>query len=289
MQVTMQIRPTVVFFTLVLMGCAEADKGVYQPRKALDSRWHAQRMVVVPRPPIIAAETPEDVTLARRVAERARSDSLIKADDARRITVDALPYLAGSEAGQRFLRHGGPRALARGMPALSCPATGLATEPSSTPRGRLAALALERCLAALAPEHTDCGCRVIAINDVLTIPREDAAYATGVTARIRAPAIGLDGVLVAEAEGEDRVLLRDLNGPVAQIRRRPGERVVVTFEASGARYAGRAIKEGYRRGRIAERIYASDREGNRLSLLIGFPPDELAQRAGAWLAWPAGG
>ncbi len=96
----------------------------------------------------------------------------------------------------------------------------------------------------------------------------------------------------AEAGPGKETLLRDPSGPVARLVHAEDDRVAVIFERGrlqGHRFEGRRIAMGFRRGRLAERIYATDAEGHRLSLLVGFEPDELAGRAAAWLAWPPEG
>ena len=156
-------------------------------------------------------------------------------------------------------------------------------------RARVAREALTRCLDRLGPAREGCGCRVIALDEVVTVPRDETAYATGVSARLRVPGLGLDLVLVAEDGPGPETLLRGLAGPVARLVHGEDDRITVVFEDTGRRFEGQAIPVGFRRGRLAERIYATDAEGHRLSLLVGFEPAELAGHAAAWLAWPGQG
>jgi hypothetical protein len=255
----------------------------------LEETLHLQRMVVIPSPPIIAAIGDEDLTIARRIAANLDPAELSRRESASRVGVDSLPFLTSNQAGRQFLAAAAPRALARGMPQESCPAAGFASGEPQTPRAEVAVQALRNCSARLLPEYGDCGCRIVALDNLITVPREDTAYATGSSARMRVPSLGIDLLLVSEETPEGEMLVRDLRGPIAQLRHGEGDAAIVEFLATGRRFEGRRILVGYRRGRIAERIYAVDPEGNRMSLLVGFEPDELAARAAAWLAWPPEG
>jgi len=246
-------------------------------------------MAVLPQPPIIAAYGAEDLEIARTVAVNTDPAKISRRDSARWVGIDSLPFLTSTEAGKRFLAAKAPRALARGMPQESCPAAAIAAAAPPAPLAEVTVQALQGCLAQLKPEYGDCGCRVVALDNLITVAHEDTGYATGSTARMRAASLSIDLVLVSEETANGEILLRDLRGPVAQLRYGEGDAVILEFTAGGRRFEGRRIQVGFRRGRIAERIYASDSEGNRLSLLIGFEPDELAARAGAWLAWPTEG
>jgi len=159
-----------------------------------------------------------------------------------------------------------------------------------TPGPETAARALLACREALASlpgdRGTGCGCRLIALGSVVAVPREDLAYATGVTARVVAPSLGIDGVMVAEEEPGQPIVLRDFGGRAGQILRAADGTVTVTFDGAGP-FQGTALPVGFRRGRIAERIYATNDAGERIVVLIGFSPHELAEYAGAWLVWPS--
>ncbi len=272
-----------------LCGCIETGAVARSARQPLADQRHMQRMVVLSPPPIIAATRPEDLALALRIADLTDPVELSRRESARWVGVDALPFLTSTEAGVRFLSATAPRALARGMPPRTCPASAMASATPATPRAEVAVQALRACLARLAPERTDCGCRIVALDNLVTVPREDTAYATGTSARMRSASLGIDLLLVAEVNPDGSTLLRDLRGPVAALVNGDDNAVTLRFHATGRRFEGYRIAVGFRRGRIAERIYVVDADGNRLSLLIGFEPGELASRAGAWLAWPPEG
>ncbi len=237
-------------------------------------------------PPVIAARSPAELAGALNAAGRIDSAALAARESARWTGIDSLPYLTSTEIGLRFLRAGRPRALARGAPAAACPVIAMADASAGNARAEVARVALERCLAQITPDQQKCGCQIVALDDLVMIPADETAYATGTSARLRSAALGLDLLLVAE-EIEGGVLLRDLNGEIARITYGPEERVELRFAGAAGVFTGRRIPVGFRRGRIAERIYASNARGDRVSLLVGFEPSELAGGAAAWLAWPS--
>ncbi|MEM8792244.1 MAG: hypothetical protein AAGE80_11550 [Pseudomonadota bacterium] len=271
----------------VLAGCNGLEPEERSQRDQVAEDWHLQKMILLDRPPVIAVEPGADYALARQNAQRADPEVLARRDQASRVPIDTLPYLIGSEPGRAFLQAETPRAIARGAPALSCPAAAVVTSEIPVPRSTLAEQALKACVADLPIDRPSCGCEVIAIDNLVTVPRASLAYATGSSARLSIPEQRIDSLLVAEEDSAGRLLLRDLTGPVARVIPGKGEEVTVRFSA-GKTYEGRRIQVGFRRGRVAERIYAESADGERLSLLIGFEPDELADQAGAWLAWPSG-
>jgi hypothetical protein len=250
---------------------------------------HLQRMMVLPHPPKIAAATRKDISGAAGIAAHTNSANLSKRESARWVGIDALPFLTSTESGKQFLATAFPRALARGMPAESCPVAAVAAGAPGTPRGTVAGEALQNCIAKIVPAQSGCGCRLVALDDLITVPPEEIAYATGSSARMHSASLGINLLLVAEETSGGEALLRDLRGPVAHLARGEDNAVTLIFLSTGRRFDGYRIPVGFRRGRIAERIYAVDADGNRLSLLIGFEPDELAGGAGAWLAWPPEG
>ncbi|MEM1346179.1 MAG: hypothetical protein AAGI34_16575 [Pseudomonadota bacterium] len=228
------------------------------------------------------------MTAAVRVAERNTAAVLERREGAARVRAEALAWLVGHPEGRRYLSLQAPRALARGAPAARCPAVSVSRAPTT---GGAVSQALAQCLARVAT-LPDCGCEVLAYDDILAVPRTEMAYATGTTARLSAPALGLDGLFVAEALGLERVLLRGLGGRLGEaVFDGEGGVQVVLDGASGApaaRFEGRDTLIGWRRGRLARRITARDGEGRTLVLLIGFSPEELAAGAGALLAPEAG-
>jgi len=249
-------------------------------RDRFSDRLHGTAFFALSSPPEIIAKGPGGVVRAVRLAAQLDPALLQSRSDSQRVSADALPFLAETPEGRRFLGMSGPRAIARGAPAERCPSLAAGAGPD---RGAATETALTQCLAGLPANARGCGCELLALGSVLTAPQDGFAFATGVTARLRAPALGIDGLTVAEALGDGRTLIRGADGPIAVIAGGAGEAVEISF-VSGAVYEGRSRAVGFRRGRMAERIYAADASGNRLSLLIGFSPAELDAYAGAWLA-----
>lgn len=277
------ILPVVLLAVLSLTSACDGSDAHNGPgREVVDSDLRDQLIVVSDAPPQVVASGAADLDRAERFGNRLDPDAMLARLDARLARADSLAWLTGSAEGRRFLAAPLPRAIARGTPSERCPAIGVAAEEPGG-RGPTVRRALELCLAAV-PE--DCGCALIAVDRVLTVGREEMAYATGVTARARIPAPGFDGLLIAEDEPDGSILLRDLAGPVGRIVRGAEGAATLTILDGGARFEGRSVAVGYRRGRLAERFYLEDAGGRRAVVLVGFSPAELAAGAGAGLAWP---
>jgi len=276
------VRGILVFgFCAFLAGCDDGSVSAGSERRGNAEAVDLQRFVVLPRPPVVVARDAAGIVAATQIMNNLAAEDLGKRAGARFTNANALPWLNGSVEGRAFLATSGPRVLVRGTPAEFCPValseSGAATVPVLTER------AMQRCLAEIAP---GCGCQVIAAGTFLLVKREELKYATGIAARVRARSLDLDGLLVAEVAPSGDVLLRDLTHVVGRMTRGADDAVTLRMGPEGTVFTGRSRKVGFRRGRLAERIYARDADGNRLVLLIGFDPDELAKLAGAWLAWP---
>lgn len=285
MQSTVQTagRVGIALTLLALASCGGPVESAGSERFRIPPSVDSQRLLVMEQPPTVVAKSLEDIPMARRIMGRLDPMEMRRRADSRILSANALPWLTSSTPGRDFLQTPPQRIVVRGDPPESCPVAFSRGAPASTPIPELAADALGVCLEAAGP---GCGCRVVAAGSVLLVPQEDVAYATGVTARIRARALGLDGVLVAEETPDSRILLRDLTKVVGELSRQPDGTVALRFAGGEDAYVGTARAVGYRRGRLAERFYLENSDGDRVSLLIGFDPDEVAAFAGAWLAWP---
>ncbi|MEM7742085.1 MAG: hypothetical protein AAF409_00125 [Pseudomonadota bacterium] len=283
--IALKVVPTLgcAVILITLAGCVGPTVSAGSERARISQSLDVQRMLVMDQPPRVAASTSDDIPVARRILGNLDPTEMQRRIDSRILSVNALPWLTSSAPGREFLTTPPQRVVVRGDPPERCPVAISRGAASSTPVPDLAADALKACLAAAG---SGCGCRVVAAGSVLLVPQEDVAYATGVSARIRARSLGLDGLLVAEETEDGRTLLRDLTTVVGQLSRQPDGTVELQFTGSGDTYVGEARAVGYRRGRLAERIYLENGHGERVSLLIGFGPDEVAASAGAWLAWP---
>lgn len=282
LRLTVRLAIVLPILGLVSACIAEGERSGSQRERPPES-VNAQKILTMESPPVVVAKDSAGIEVARTLVSRLTPQALQDRKGARFVDANALPWLSGSVQGRAFLDAPANRVLVRGRPAKMCPVAFTQSAPGSTPTQNLARTALSRCLEQAPP---GCGCRIIAIRNSLLVKREEITYATGIAARVRARSLGLDGLLVAEEQPDGTILLRDLSGTIGAITLGAGDTVSLRFNGSDTVYTGKTRNVGFRRGRLARRIYASNPAGERVSLLIGFDPGELAEIAGAWLAWP---
>ncbi|TVQ56650.1 MAG: hypothetical protein EA355_06265 [Rhodobacteraceae bacterium] len=208
---------------------------------------------------------------------------------------ERAPFIARSPIGRRFLDAPTPRALALGDPPRHCPAAAIAAGPVGATRADAVSRALGACLEALAEagDAAACGCRVIAVDDVLLAPVDAYAYAEGVGGRLVGDGrFGGRPLIAEEVDAPDgrgvRVAFFDAGGPVAvgELADNGGARLLMLDD--GAVFTGWREPRGWRRGRVQERLLLEGADGARLIALIGFEPADVAEEGPALAVWPSG-
>lgn len=292
---TMAAPSAVVALCLALVGCAQPE-GV----KRFDASTRGT-VVISQQGVRITAKGEREVTRVIEIADKLDDASLLRRQGARRVNAAEVPILAQSPAGRAFLSQDGHRAVAVGSPARLCPAIGSST-PGAASRGTAVRGALTACLADLedwrqstattlgsASGAADCDCALAAVDTMVLLPQTETLYALGTPARLKAPALGLDGLFVAEALPDGAIRIGDTRGAFATVRLTASNRArLVLDDAPEQAFEGDVVRTGFRRGRIARRFYLRDATGRQMALLVGFSPAELEAYAAAWLAFPPG-
>jgi len=253
-----------------------------------------QRLLPLAPPPQIVAGSEAGLADALTAVRRleAKRDAAAAAP---RVEAVAEPFLYGSPLGRRFLALAPARALAIGDPPERCPAAGIGHEPGDGAAARRAAAgeALRRCLAA-GDGRAACGCRLLALDDMLLAGPRAFTYAPGVGGRLVGDGAGGRGapLTVSERATDDpaRTLIGffDAAGPVAVGEVDDGGAARLVMLESGAAFQGARERRGWRRGRIMERLLLSDAAGRRLIALIGFEPADIVAEGAALAVWPGG-
>lgn len=248
-----------------------------------------------PEPPEITARSAADLTAARVAAAPERLEALANRARARTRPGPELALFFEAPIGRAYLAAGPAKALARGAPAESCPAFGAALAHASRPDA--ASAALELCLAGLPSDtRADCGCRLIAVGDVLLAEASTFEYARTVSARLIGRADGAPVDLSVVIDGPDpsgrgapedrRLSVRTVSGPagVLEIDADGAARLSLGASDAPALYEGQWRAEGFRRGRLAGVAGLTGPSGAPLALLIGYAPAEVSERREELLA-----
>lgn len=284
---------------LLAAGCASGDGAARADRNL--GELGRQQLVLPAAPPLIDAQDDKDVERAMRLAERFSRRTLEQQRRTRTVEAVQTPLLYEAPAGRRFLAASGARALAIGDPPEICPAIGVAASESPAPRSQTAGTALTECLAMLKQSRAsaECGCRLVALDDTLLAEQTAFTYARGVNAQfVGDKGEALSQPLIAEERPEDdgsgdvRIWFLDAIGPRAVARlSQAGDAELALLQGSNGEltathyYRGRWTSEGFRRGRLAEKLYLKDEEGARMIALIGYSPAELAAREAELETW----
>lgn len=260
---------TAILALIAALSSCAAPRGPDDPRLSGPSASDLSRMAAPARPGRLVARNRDEVADIAAAAGRVAEPGASGARRMKFIEISAIPYLRRSTEGAHFLTLPAPRALARGEPPERCPSAAVGQGGDAS--GATAA-ALDACLAHV-PEGADCGCRVLAVNNVLTAPNAAFAFAPAVAAHLIWPENGRLRALVAESEppdgGIERVLLRDAKGEVGRLIMAGRHARLAMAADPGAIIDGAREPFGYRRGRLAERIRFTGPDGQRVTLLIG--------------------
>lgn len=252
-----------------------------------------------PNPPDLRAQSDADVGAVSAELTAERLERAAERSGSRRVPGVQVPFFFEADLGRAYLKTPGPRALAFGDPAETCPAVGAALVTGSL-SGAVEG-ALQACLAQLGTRR-DCGCRLAAANDVILAPPAILDHARAVSVVLRLG--GAETVLIAEEpplEPQDGAIELSIAGAQVALQAqnlvlRDSRGVVgaLTLSADGAaryqtsdgeRWAGRWRSEGLRRGWFARQIgLRREGDGATASMLVAYEPAELSRRSAALFA-----
>lgn len=242
--------------------------------------------------PTFIAAAPGDIDATIDALDRFAARLPSRGKDARKTAAAQVALLHGSPDGRAYISVADPRAFVLGAPAAQCPARVAAA--GGAIQADAVGAALRGCFDALAAAKAPktCGCQVMAAGAALLAPLDDFAYAPGVSGWIVSPALGLD-LHLAVREGANPGGARQLTfltGPGADIDAvlaRDGT-AAMTVRRDGLpdlTLTGAHRPEGMRRGRFADRLRLTDRDGHEVVALIGYEPVEYATRRRELLRW----
>lgn len=227
-----------------------------------------------PRTPFITRDTSEIDTIARR-ATRDDDVKLMRQPRADRVSIRQVPFFLHSGDGQSYAIAQGPKALVQGAPARQCPVRTQiqVTGPGGTSQDAVR-VALERCHAELelADLSDDCGCAVIAHDNILHAPLDVLEFARALPVRVFE-----DGVLrstryfASETAMSNDVREIEVLGPAGRLLTTSGP---TNGEVQGTLFDGTPVAgefevTGFWQGRYAGVMTLETAESRSFRLLLG--------------------
>jgi hypothetical protein len=273
--------PALVAACAARINPQDVADALYAPRMTLATALTDSAMTV-------SDGTRPETGASRLLAEAARA----RQAGSKRIAPASIPLLYNTAWGRRWFTDGAHRAAVRGKPAASCPAFAAITAPE---RHAAVEQAVGACAQALdaSGAAAACECELIALDDMLLAPLDAFAYAPGVDGRLLGLGGRHAGPLVVREVGDAPMpgvgdfVIADVHGAVARGTLSANGRATLELLPDGPVLTGWREREGWRRGRMTERLLLEDPGGRRVIALIGHDPATFA-RDGARLAlWPA--
>ncbi|MCI4662810.1 MAG: hypothetical protein MRY63_13440 [Neomegalonema sp.] len=270
-------------FTALGLSLATAACTLPEARRPQIIPSQSHRLVQPPRPPELIARDAAQAAQVAQSASPARLATLSARHGSKRLEPSQLAFFHLYPPGRAYVAAGPGRAIARGTPVKSCPQESIIIGAAGSEQA--AGHALRACLAQR-DDASDCGCRLIAVEDVLLTTSDAFNFAQGVSASLypgtgsraaRAPLPLVATPALPSPDHDLAVLLRDAREirALVEMSRDGSARMQLP---NGTRLPGRAWIEGFRRGRLAGVMRFEAANGRDAVLLLGYEPGEIAER-----------
>jgi hypothetical protein len=290
----------VALLFIVTFGCNRIlDVGELTSRVDNISDWFRSRMYSVRPYPNIRLLPGESIDQFRETLSDEGLNRWRARFDTRSIEIANVPLMLSSWHGTRYALAQESKAIVQGAPADMCPVLVMKSGYASPMDAAKAAFS--RCeqgvkaLSQIDKAFKDCGCRLLALNDLLLVEPEALRYATGVAAHLWYEGESSHKPIILVARSSTKEVFEDIGerglgvlylysvkGLYAVVKvTNDGNVSMVKYNStangvhsSNYRAYGQYVPIGFRRGRQAYKADMKDISGRTLHLIIGIEPEE---------------
>ncbi|SOH92342.1 hypothetical protein SAMN06273572_101185 [Monaibacterium marinum] len=252
-----------------LSGCMAIDVGPLPENDGV-----VREFLFTPNQQPLVSDSIDDITEIAQRATRNTPDEIAERTRTEEIRLDQLAYFFRSQQGQSYLLGEGPKAMVRGYPAAQCPVQTVVLAGGTTQDA--ISQALSTCHAELAQldRTDDCGCSLLAYENVLHASPAEFEYAIDLPVRLFRNG-QLDPTTYFSRSGTDGNGDEAITIEVAQQRLMvisftdgTSDEAIVSF-ADGTQAAAERVLVGYDRGRIRQSFTLTEADGRRLRIIVG--------------------